>query len=379
MIVAIQADDYPDGPSAPRWADLLADAGHPVRWVNVYHADILKQLRGCDGFMWRYGQRGGMVQIAQRLLPVIERELGLMVYPDQNTCWHFDDKIAQAHLFEALRIPTPRTWVWFEADAARRWAATARYPVVLKLWAGASSENVRLVRSAREAEWWIGRLFGNGVFQLSERWVQPLGPRSRIRAAAKMLLRGTGPPPPEARWDLHKNYVLFQEFLPGNDFDTRVTVIGKRAFGFRRSNRPGDFRASGSGRIDWNQEALHPSAFRLAFEVAARLRTQSVAIDLLRKGADLLVAEVSYTYNSRAVHDCPGHWELDGAPESGELTWRDGHMWPEEAQVADLLARLRHRTGESASGESAAVRPAAGSSAAARPTTAPSGVASPTT
>lgn len=31
--------------------------------------------------------------------------------------------------------------------------------------------------------------------------------------------------------------------------DTRVTVIGHCAFGYRRYNRPGDFRASGSGRL----------------------------------------------------------------------------------------------------------------------------------
>jgi len=75
----------------------LEKAGHEVNWVNVYRADILEQLKGCDGFMWRWAHFGGMGQIARRLLPVVERELGLVVYPDQNTCWHYDDKIAQAH------------------------------------------------------------------------------------------------------------------------------------------------------------------------------------------------------------------------------------------------------------------------------------------
>ena len=60
-----------------------------------------------------------MWHIARRLLPVIERELGLTVYPDQNTCWHYDDKIAQAHLFKVAGIPAPETWVWFDGKAAR--------------------------------------------------------------------------------------------------------------------------------------------------------------------------------------------------------------------------------------------------------------------
>lgn len=51
---------------------------------------------------------------------------------------------------------------------------------------------------------------------------------------------------------LTKKYVYFQDFIPGNDFDTRVTIIGDRAFGFTRNVRPGDFRASGSGNVGYD-------------------------------------------------------------------------------------------------------------------------------
>ena len=33
-------------------------------------------------------------------------------------------------------------------------------------------------------------------------------------------------------WQRKKNYAMFQRFLPGNEYDTRVTVIGNRAFAF---------------------------------------------------------------------------------------------------------------------------------------------------
>jgi len=61
--------------------------------------------------MWRHAHFGVAPQISRRLLPVLERELGLVIYPDQNTCWHFDDKIAQAYLFKVHGIPTPETLV----------------------------------------------------------------------------------------------------------------------------------------------------------------------------------------------------------------------------------------------------------------------------
>jgi hypothetical protein len=348
--VAIQPDDYGPGDAAsPRWTRLLQEAGHAVRTVNVYRADVLQQLHGCDGFMWRHAHIPHLRQIARRLLPVAEGVLGLMVYPDQPTCWHYDDKIAQSYLFHAKGIPTPKTWVWFDKQLAKDWAAEARYPLVLKLWSGASSENVRLVSSLDEAVLWIDRLFGRGIYGLSDSSAEPWRwGRRRIRAVAKLLLKGM--PPNEIAdedvWELHKNYVLFQEFLPGNSFDTRITVIGKRAFGFRRFNRDNDFRASGSGKIDWNPETVDPRFIRLAFYIAKAIGSQSCAIDGLYRGNEVVVSEISYTYVSWAVQGCPGHWELSGDPSSGDLIWRVGKMWPEEAQVADFLERLETHKGQ---------------------------------
>ena len=354
MIIAIQPDNYttqatPDkcDASSPRWAELLERAGHEVRWVNVYLADILDQLQGCQGFMWRWGHVAGMYRIARRLLPVVEKELGLAVYPDQNTCWHYDDKIAERYLLEAAGIPIPRTWIWFDAAAAAEWARSAEYPLVLKLHAGAGSTNVRLVHSCREAEAWVRRLFDRGVYDLTDNHGKPRirNWQQTLRAAAKTVLRGEPWRDPSALRELHRGYALFQEFLPNNDFDTRVTVIGNRAFGFRRFNRPNDFRASGSGNIDMDPGKVDLATVRLAFLCAQRLKTQSVAIDGLRRGDDRLIGEISYTYVSWVVHDCPGHWILEGSPESGDLVWRDGPVWPEEAQIADFLPRLGQTRG----------------------------------
>jgi len=134
-------------------------------------------------------------------------------------------------------------------------------------------------------------------------------------------------------WELHKNYVYFQEFLPGNAFDTRVTVIGDRAFGYRRFNRENDFRASGSGLVDHDPAGIDAAFIDLAFQVAKKLGAQSCAIDGLWRDGEAVVGEISYTYVSWLVHDCPGHWD------SG-LNWHEGQMWPEEAQIQDFIARL---------------------------------------
>ena len=221
--IGIQPDQYGRGDSAyPIYKQYIEKAGHEVKLVNVFRADILDQLKGCHGFMWRFAYFSTLHPVAKRLLPVIENELGLVVYPDQNTCWHYDDKISQSYLLKAAGIPTPDTWVWYDEKLAKEWARTAKYPLVLKLWGGASSENVILTKNYQEAEACINKLFQRGVHGARDftdpfhEDVWPLG-KARIRSALRLLIKGK--PPREKigthSWELHKNYVLFQEFLPG--------------------------------------------------------------------------------------------------------------------------------------------------------------------
>lgn len=345
-VVAIHPDDYtaPDKPSgydaaSGRWKAYLEAAGCTVKMVDVRAPESMSQLEGCDGFMWRWAHFGGMGRIARRLLPVVERELGIPTYPNQATCWHYDDKIAQAMLFEARGIPTPNTWVFFERDSALSWLGGRSLPLVMKLATGAGARNVVLLKTLEQAERLTRQVFVNYIQSLDVPY--PITLRGRLRALVRQVLQGLPVVMRDTGYEPQSGYALFQEFLPGNVYDTRVTVIGNRAFGYRRWNRPDDFRASGSGRVDYDPAGIDLRFVRLAFIAAQRLGMQSCAIDGMWRGDEPVTGEVSYTYVSGLVHDCPGHWELDGDPETGTLRWVEGHMWPEEAQVEDFLAQIK--------------------------------------
>lgn len=349
MLVAVHSDDIPGvkgnlpQPSAPRWIAALKAAGHEVRLVDVFCPEILEQLRGCSGLMWRFNHNTTCAQHGRRLMRVVEEQLGLVVYPDQATAWHYDDKIAQLYLFEALEIPHPRTWIWFDADSAVGWLRNAPLPLVVKLATGAGSSNVALVRSVADGTRFVRALFRGGVCNFNTLLGSPLQRMiETAREEVRRLLHGstTGL---MAGWELHRDYVYFQEFLEGNAFDTRITVIGNRAFAYRRFNREKDFRASGSGRLDWNQDAIDPAFIRLAFSAAAKLGTQSCAIDGMYRRGQPVLGEVSYTYVSSFIQKCPGYYRLEGTPESGLLSFVEQPMWPEEAQVADFIERLEQR------------------------------------
>jgi glutathione synthase/RimK-type ligase-like ATP-grasp enzyme len=124
---------------------------------------------------------------------------------------------------------------------------------------------------------------------------------------------------------------LFQKFLPNNLFDTRVSIIGERAFAFRRFNRKNDFRASGSGLIDYDKSGIDRRSIEIAFTISNKLRFQSMAYDfLLNEKKELEICEISYTYVDKAVYDCPGFWDKN-------LDWHEGHFWPQYCQLVDAL------------------------------------------
>jgi hypothetical protein len=319
-----------------RWSEMLSDRGHAVKMVDAYSQNFFTQLGGCHAFMWWFQQMPGRGNWPKKLMLALDQAMDIPLFPNRQSVWHFDDKIAQNYLLQAAGIPTPRTWVFWRRHHAIDFCRAARYPLVLKLTAGIMSRNVKLLHNFSEAEHWVNRLFGPGVYSLEH----PFNTASkRVRDALRLLRKGRAPRPAR-RTDLQSNYLLIQEYLPGNDFDTRVVVIGNRAFGFRRWNRPGDFRASGSGNIDRDPEQVKTDALRLAVHVARTLGTQSLAVDVMRRDDQPVVVEVSYYYERFGTAGCPGHWEMRGPDR---LEWVEGQMSPEDAILIDFIALVESR------------------------------------
>lgn len=323
-----------------RMEKIISSAGHEVKLVDLFKKDPVKQINGCQGFIWRFFHVPQSRLSAKRIIFAIEQGMKIPVFPNWNTAWHYDDKIAQIYLLDSVGIPTPKTKILLRQDDALKYCDTIAYPFIFKLATGASAQNVILIKNRREAACWINKMFGSGLFHLNLPKKNVTSLLKRVKPSIKYFLNESQPDP-GAWFDLQKNYFYIQEFLSNNHYDTRVTIIGNRAFAFRRFNRPDDFRASGSGNIDWNPEKIDLSFIQIGFEIKNLLNAQSIAIDGLYKNNQPVIAEISYTYASWAVHECPGHWVMN--EEDDTLTWIENKMWPEEAIFEDLIFELNNK------------------------------------
>jgi glutathione synthase/RimK-type ligase-like ATP-grasp enzyme len=341
MIIGIHPDRIGTESYSDKWREFLHARDVEVKTLDLLAPDPLEQARTCDGIMWRWAHHPQDKQSAQRILHIIEHYLKIPVYPDLHTSWHYDEKVAQFYLLSTLNAPVPKTWLFWDLDQALEWAKTAPYPVVFKLSPGAGSSNVLKVCSYKEAERLTLAAFRRGFFPMTMNEYRPvLGLPRNLSQLKSLALRakdgfsyawsGIHPPLHPHWWKPEFGYIYFQEFLPDNAYDTRITIIGDRAFGFRRMNRPDDFRASGSGRIEYDAQAIDKECIRIAFDISERGKFQSMAYDFLYNQAHPVISEISYAYADWAVHNCPGHFKRD-------LTWVEGQMWPEQAQVEDFV------------------------------------------
>ena len=277
--------------------------------------------------MWHYHQASPTdIVMAKSLLFSLEQS-GTKVFPDFNTAWHFDDKVAQKYLLEALETDLVTTWVFYDKITANKWIDKASFPKVFKLKGGAGSQNVQLAKTKQEARALANQAFGNGFAaydgwgSIKERFRKWRLGKTGFFDVLKGFARLFNPPRYAKVMGREMDYLYFQEFIANNDSDIRIVVIDGKAFGIKRMNRENDFRASGSGFILYNKASIDERFVKAAFEVNRKLKAQCIAYDFVLDNDKPLLIEISYGFANAGYDACVGYWDE-------EMNWYDGNFNP---------------------------------------------------
>ena len=342
--IAVQADS---GNYWNNWQKCIVEVGHRCNLLDLRTKAGFDEACEADGIMWHINMWPSMQSAAHSILTPLELNTKAIVFPNLRTRWHFDNKVSQSYIYNAMGIKTPETYVYWNEQSAIEWIHNrSKFPIVAKLKRGASSSCVFILRNKREALKYIGKAFSSkgiksniGSLNIPVEQVARNTWHSIMRALPKSIQQKTIDKNPVLmdQWNSERGYVYFQEYLGNNLFDTRITVIGNRAFAFQRENRKDDFRASGSGKIIYDMKRINMTMVQQAIKTSADCGFTSMAYDFLedRNGTPCLI-EMSFGYQSQAVYNCPGYW-------SKEMNWFDGHVLPERVHVEDLINEIGRR------------------------------------
>jgi glutathione synthase/RimK-type ligase-like ATP-grasp enzyme len=305
--------------------------------LNINQPDFWYKIKSLDLFIFKWAHVDDNKQIAKAILPIIENSFKIKCFPNQSSCWHYDDKVRQFYLLQAAELPVVNSWVFYDRETALKSLKSIPFPLVFKLSSGAGSLNVKLIKDQKHAERLINLMFRKGITEghwgllhllqvYQNNWYKTL------KHIAKAIFKMPYPPTGTEKWQIHKNYVYFQEFLDHNQYDTRVTTAGNRAHAFRRFVRNGDFRASGSNNWDINVNHIDMRMVELALSISKRFNFQSMAYDfLLDSNNEPKIVEMSYLYGGAGFPDfMNGYWDEN-------LFWHEGRFWPQYFELVDLL------------------------------------------
>ena len=324
------------GSFSERWINYCEKNAIDFKLVNAFDNNIIEQLADCDALLWHHHQAHFKdVLVAKKVLAALEHA-NIKVFPDFKTGWHFDDKVAQKYLFEALNVPLVKSYVFYDKKDALAWANSTDYPKVFKLKGGACSANVKLVRTKADAYKLIKKAFGKGFSQFDaranfqERLSRFKSGKDNFLGILKGFYRLLITPAFSKLQPPERGYVYFQDFIPDNNFDIRVVVIGnKKAAAEKRFVRENDFRASGSGKFSY--EGIDKDFISAAFHISKKLEASAMAFDFVRaKNGQVLLIEVSYGFGVEGIQNVPGYWD-----ES--LNWIEDKFLPEEEIIKYIL------------------------------------------
>lgn len=291
-------------------------------YVYMDKDNWIKQADKYDILIWKPKFMGVQSsQFFKEKIYFIQYVMKKRIYPNYETVWHFDSKIAQKYFFEYNNITTPHTFVSFDYNEAVDIAEKINYPIVVKSSNGAGSTGVKLIKSKKDLMKKINYEF--------------LG-----RKIIKKMLK--------INYD-YFGYLYCQEFIKNNKGDLRITIIGdKYAVGFWRLNRDNDFRASGSGKINYNKE-IPTDIIEYCAIINKNNKFDMMAYDILFNGNKFLIVEMSYGYVDQAVYNANGYYVLN---KKGKIQkFVKGNYWPQELWLDSIISNnninFKERSGKS--------------------------------
>ncbi|MDB9153762.1 ATP-grasp domain-containing protein [Parabacteroides distasonis] len=274
--------------------DLLAEE-NPINVLKHY-----------DCLLWHFDNYNYEEMLEARSILYTAKKIGLNIFPNFNEAWHFDDKIAQMYLLQSINAPIPESQVFYDFGSLKTSIKNGMisFPIVAKLRTGSGSHNVKLIKTKSQLLQYGRKMFGRGFkpapsliyktssnIRSSHDWVTFKAKAKRIPEFLRTLSNAK-------KFPREKGYVYLQEFIPNDNFDMKVVILGDKCTGFYRPVRSHDFRASGGGQFVDDPSIFTEQIIRSAFAVADALKMRCVGFDYVidtRTGEGKII-EMSYGF-----------------------------------------------------------------------------------
>jgi biotin carboxylase len=166
------------------------------------------------------------------------------------------------------------------------------FPFISKSRTGSASRNIRIIRSSHEARVEVEAAFGDGI--------------SAPHKMGEINQRG---------------YLIWQEFLQGNQYDYRIVATGKQIMVLQRWNRKDTPFASGSGinnPAEWSAEVQEVIEVSKKFLAEEKILWAGLDLVQNKDTKEWKILEITLGWSAAAYAKC----QYYGTPYFGKDIWK---------------------------------------------------------
>jgi len=294
----------------PKYERFLKNNNIQYEYYDIHSDNWQKNAEHFDAIIWQTSSNLATLYHARNKIFVLEKLMGKNCLPRYEELWSYEDKINMHYLYKHHNLPEIPTFSTALKKEAQDFASNTNYPFISKIPTSSSSYGVEIVRSQRQANRIIEKVFSN---------------------------RGRKTP---WQYQRQKDYVLFQKFVTAA-YDLRVIIVGDKLFGYYRYPQKGDFRASGSGILEKKEVPIE--ALQIAYKVKEAFNTTILATDLLfnEKEKKYMIIESSIsigidTCEQLKVNEIPGYYKR---VSQNDFVFIEGRYWIQELALKEFLEK----------------------------------------
>lgn len=296
------------------WVKICQTNEIQYKIIHIDSNHLINEIKECKYLLWNwYHDESFNSLFSKKINILLSTHYKSNIYPDIHTIQTYDDKLLQKYIFELYDIEHPETDIFYKKEEALNYLNKTKFPFIFKLSSGAGSYNVKKINNLKQGKKIIRKSFRNGFkkidrYSLFKDAIYGKGSYSfKLKAFYRLFYKTEF----EKVSPREKKYVIFQKFIPNTSYDIRIIVVFDKAIGLIRYNRENDFRASGSGLINFDASLIPESVIRDSFKISKKLQTQTLALDFLVDENKHKVVEVSYAFSNDLYLDCQGYWTED--------------------------------------------------------------------
>jgi len=313
--------------------------------VNCFDINILDTLKKYNCLLWHFSNYSLQEMNFARSILISASNMGLKVFPDFNTSWHFDDKVAEMYILQSIDAPIPKSWVFYTLSDSLKWINNeCKFPIIAKLRCGSGSSNVRLLNNKNEAIRYAKIMFSKGFRVVPNLLFKT---KSNIRSSKdlKTIFKRFKRIPDflettkkAKKLPIEKGYIYLQEFIPNNGFDLKIVVIRNKLSFIVRNVRKGDFRASGGGSLYFDKTLVTSDIIRSAFKISDRLGFQCMGYDYVINNESNIgkIVEISYGFSHTALMQANGYLDRDSV-------WHNEPLNAPEEILKNIIVEIKNK------------------------------------